>query len=206
MSKAWKGTERRTARALSLWWTGNPKAFIRAPCSGGWPHARAEGDMVANVSDRTVPSNIKTSALVFVHDWSMDVKRRIRGSSGSDSPWTFEELLTAKKHPILGWWQEITELAKARETLRFLVLNKATRHSFVMLGDPEIQHIRSRTTSLDTLRTIAVNCSPEVSEVLTVIELRSFLKTVDARALGGLGCDPTKLDASEAAAQDTPES
>ena len=58
MSQAWKATERRIAAHLSKWWTGHEKAFIRAPCSGGWPHARAEGDMVANLSDKKVPQQV----------------------------------------------------------------------------------------------------------------------------------------------------
>ena len=187
---------------LSLWWAGHPRAFIRAPCSGGWPHARAEGDMVANVNDRKVPSLIKTSALEFCRLWSMDVKRRIKGSS--KKPWTFEELLTAKKHPILKWWEEINELADTRETMRFLVINKASRHSYVMFGEQEMQHLKERCSTWPIARSITFDCYPEVRELLTVFELRLFLSGVDARELGGLGSGPEEAGGGAQTAPEDP--
>lgn len=195
---AWKSAESRISKNLSLWWTGHPKAFIRSPCSGGWPSARSEGDMVANLTDKKVPQHIKDSAKLFTDTWSMDVKRRIRGSS--NKPWSLEELLTAPKHPIIEWWLEICALANTRGTYRFLVANKATYHSYLILGEREMHHIKGCiTNSLNYLPepfhwikmlgpciTVA-GASPKVPEVLSVYELRSFLKRVDARVLGGLG-------------------
>jgi hypothetical protein len=202
---AWKEAERRIAKALSIWWTGHPKAFIRSPCSGGWPSARAEGDMVANLSDKTVPQEIKDSAKLFTDTWSMDVKRRVKGSrsktkSGEQQKWALEELLTAPKHPIIVWWHEICALANSRGTYRFLVMNKATRHSYVVFGEREVNYIKGCLVNqlhyqpepfqwseiLGPCITVT-GASPGVPEVLSVYELRSFLDRVDARVLGGLG-------------------
>ena len=201
-----KATERRIADKLSIWWTGTPKAFIRSPCSGGWPRARANGDMVANMEDTKMPANVIEAARRFTDEWSMDVKRRVKGSRGGEK-WSLEELLTAPKHPIIKWWLEIEELAKERETFRFLVANKATYHSYLILGEAETCFVkdqmvkaRSYTPAIMTLRDQKllgpyielVGISPEVPETLTVFELNSFLTHVDSRALGGLGDGATE--------------
>jgi len=199
MSKAWKATERRIADKLSIWWTGYPKAFIRSPCSGGWPRARANGDMVANMEDTKMPANVIEAARRFTDEWSMDVKRRVKGSRGGEK-WSLEELLTAPKHPIVKWWLEIDELAKERETFRFLVANKATYHSYLILGAPEMNHLRIQLQKSWTISWThmlgpyieLVGISPKVPETLTVFEFKSFLKHVDSRALGGLGDGSTE--------------
>lgn len=205
MSKAWKATERRIAERLSIWWTGHKKAFIRSPCSGGWPSARANGDMVANNDDPTVPDDVKLSARKFVAEWSMDVKRRVRGSRGGDEKWNIEELLTSPKHPIVKWWLEMCDLAKTRGTHRLLVVNKATYHSYVIFGEREMDYIKECIRRFNASAFTAgapwsaflgpsvmvSGVSTSVPEDLTMFELRSFLSKVDARVLGGLGNGPT---------------
>lgn len=204
MSKAWKSTERRICANLSKWWTGHDKAFIRSPCSGGWPSARANGDMVANLDDPKIPQYVKDSAKLFTNTWSMDVKRRVRGSRSGTEKWSIEELLTAPKHPIVSWWHEINELASTRGTYRFLVANKATYHSYLILGEKEVTYLKSSIQgSLSFVPTdnfqwsnlvgphiTLVGVSPQIHETLTILELKSFLRRVDSRVLGGLGYGP----------------
>lgn len=190
-----KATERRIADKLSIWWTGTPKAFIRSPCSGGWPRARANGDMVANMEDTKMPARVTEAARKFTDEWSMDVKRRVKGSRGGEK-WSIEELLTAPKHPIVKWWLEIDKLAEERETFRFLVANKATYHSYLILGEPEMMFIKERVAKVPVVSSwdnvlgpfiTVAGVSPKVPETLTVFEFKSFLKHVDSRVLGGLG-------------------
>jgi len=167
--------------------------------------------MVANLDDQKVPQHIKDSAKAFTDTWSMDVKRRVKGSrskkkDGAQEKWSVEELLTAPKHPIIKWWLEMNALAATRGTYRFLVANKATYHSYLVLGEREIAYLKGCIqTSLSIMPdddfpwikvfgpflTVA-GVSPQVPEVLTVFELRSFLKRMDARVLGGLGNGPEK--------------
>lgn len=207
MSQAWKAAERRIADKLSKWWTGTEKAFIRSPCSGGWPSARANGDMVANLDDASLPQEVKDAARNFVATWSVDVKRRIRGSRGKTKEsdecekWSLEELLTAPKHPLTKWWLEICDLAKTRGTYRFLVANKATYHSYVVLGEREMAYLKGCIQTATSQQyeswqwrkilgpTITISgVSPLVPEDLVVFELRSFFSQIDSRMLGGLGC------------------
>jgi hypothetical protein len=209
MSKAWKGTEARIAKMLSIWWTGHEKAFTRAPCSGGWPAPRANGDMVANIDLQGIPQHVKDAARAFTSTWSMDVKRRIRGSrsaskDGDPQKWNVEELLTAPKHPIIKWWLEMNALAATRGTYRFLVANKATYHSYVIFGEREMTYIKSCVqTAASVIQSerfdwssilgpsiTVVGVSSQVQEALTIFELRSFLSKVNSRDLGGLGNGP----------------
>jgi hypothetical protein len=160
--------------------------------------------MVANWEDPKLPDSIKEAAQGFIDTWSMDVKRRVGGSrgkkkDGTKEKWSIEELLTAPKHPIISWWLEMNDLAKTRGTYRFLVANKATYHSYVVLGEREVAYIKGCLTDsivlpddfdwpkkLGPYLTI-VGVSPRVPETLTIFELRSFLKYVNASLLGGLG-------------------
>lgn len=209
MSKAWKGAEARTAKMLSIWWTGYDKAFTRAPCSGGWPAPRANGDMVANLDSPSIPQHVKDAARAFTNTWSMDVKRRVRGSrstskDGDQQKWSVEELLTAPKHPIIKWWLEMNELAATRGTYRFLIANKATYHSYAVFGEREMTYLKSCIQRARSIvpherfdwssilgpHLIVTGVSPQVPESLTIFELRSFLRKLDSRVLGGLGNGP----------------
>ena len=219
MSKAWKATEARISKHLSMWWTGNEKAFKRSPCSGGWPAPRANGDMVANLDDPSVPQNVKDAARAFTTTWSMDVKRRVRGSRSADKDgdqqkWSVEELLTAPKHPIIKWWLEMNELAATRGTYRFLVANKATYHSYAIIGEREMTYIKSCIQCSRSIvpsdrfdwsavlgpHLVVAGVSPQVLEALTIFELRSFLRKLDSRILGGLGNGPKSEGAGAKAA------
>jgi len=172
--------------------------------------------MVANLDEPKIPQHIKDSAKLFTNTWSMDVKRRVKGSrgknkSGEQQKWCLEELLTAPKHPITKWWFEMCDLAKTRGTYRFLVANKATYHSYIVLGEREITYLRgcvqTATNRMYEPRewpaifgpsiTLA-GISPEIPEELTVFEFKSFVTRVDSRMLGGLGALGGIGDDSEA--------
>lgn len=124
VSKAWRSFENRVAKKLSKWLTRGvtDKALVRAPCSGGWPGKRAEGDIVAN-TDVSIPEDVRELAKHFKSKFVIECKRR----KGSGDGWTLEQLLTAKKHPIIKWWEECTVLADRLARNRIMVIAKGQR-------------------------------------------------------------------------------
>jgi len=185
-SGAWKSAERLVARKLGDWWCGNEDAFKRAPVSGGWPKKRSHGDILTN-DDIDQPRDVITSARKFMSLFAIDVKRRIKGSAGTE--WHLEQLLSAPKHPVFDWWEDVTQLANRLHRMRMLIFTKAKRQYVLMFGPEGIAWLRDRLGSeFDSLsRTRATFYVEGMTEELTVFDLGKFLKKIDARLLGG-GC------------------
>lgn len=186
MSDAWKNSERLVAKKLSLWWTANKDAFKRAPVSGGWPKKRSHGDIVAN-DDVDQPDEVVTAARGMLRLFAVDVKRRVQGSTGE---WHLEQLLSAAKHPILKWWEEIGALADHLGRMRMLIFTKAKRQYCLMFGSSEMEWLVEQLdrSGLDTdtlLGTRAVFSIIGLDEELTVFDFDKFIKRIDAQLLGG---------------------
>jgi len=190
---AWKASERLVGRKLGSWWADDEDAFVRAPVSGGWPKKRSHGDLVAN-TDVDVDTNTQILAHRFVTTWSVDVKRRVKGSAGKE--WHLEQLLSARKHPIIKWWADVTAIAARRGTMRMLIFTKAKRQYCLMFGEPEMNYLLGNIVMaasgdvgedrLERLVGLHLVLRGRSGERLFIFDFDAFLKAIPARVLGGL--------------------
>jgi len=179
MSQAWKSFELRCAKKLSLWLTDGAcdNALVRTPVSGGWPTKHAAGDITAN-DDVDVPEKERQCAKAFSRLFVVECKRR----KGVNGGWTLEQLVTAKKHPIIEWWKETTELANRLACKRMMIITKGVRGKpFVVFGDDEMRFLKkhiipSEEGSEYTYPAHVLFSLPWLNEKLWAFSFNDFLK------------------------------
>lgn len=177
-SQKWKSFELVLAKSLGEWYFGDPTVLRRSPCSGGWPLKRSEGDIVA-----------VTPELDKEFPWCVDAKQRKAGSASTG--WHLEQLLTAKKHPILEWWFEMNDMAPVKAGKQRMVVFSKTAglaSAIVMFGKPEYTWLRSVSgpfSAIPSLHFVVGRCEdPAVeSERLTFMKYLDFIDYVDGQAI-----------------------
>lgn len=176
-SQKWKSFELVMAKALSEWYFGDQTTLRRSPCSGGWPLKRAEGDIVATTPefDKEFP-------------WCVDAKQR-KGGSGPE--WHLEQLLTAKKHPILDWWFEMNDMAPVKAGKQRMVVFSKTAglaNALMVIGRKEFQWLKAVSgpfSAIPSMHFVVGRCEdPTVeTERLTFMKFNDFLDYVDGKAI-----------------------
>lgn len=168
----WKVFERNVAKELGVWWCDDEKAFIRTPCSGGWPSKRAEGDVVG-----------ADGALYDAFPFCVDAKCR--------KNWDLETLLTHTTHPFVEWWYELGDMRPVREDgkLRLLIVSKTSgmAKALAVLGREEdqlLQQVVGKWPVPSVVFDLSRSEDPcVVSERLRIFKVRPFLECIDAEAL-----------------------
>jgi len=117
----WKAFELKLAHELGEWWCGDRDAFARIACSGAFPRAKAEADIVA----------AKPAAEGF--PFAVDAKCR---PSEFDREDLFGLLVASPgNHPIVRWWNELgqVEVVLSGRKMRWLVISvRSGKHLLVM--------------------------------------------------------------------------
>lgn len=122
---AWKGFELKVAKELGEWWCGDPKAFARIACSGAFPRAKADGDVVS----------AKPSASGF--PFAVEAKCR---PTVFDREELFGMLVASKdKHPLVKWWHELgqVEVVTSGCKMRWLVVSVRSGKHLLVMGRKE---------------------------------------------------------------------
>lgn len=181
-ASAWKGFERNVAKAISVWWCGDENAFVRTACSGAWPRARSDGDVVGSTED-------------LRREFPFVVDAKQRKYSGGKTEWRWEQLLTSPKHVILDWWRELDNIDLVKQgKKKFLVISRTgVGNAFLMIGDDEFDFIRSATTSILAVPRFSFhlggsedpNFTPDCTHVF---QFKAFMSIVDAGAIRRLRC------------------
>lgn len=171
-TQTWKAFERAVAKDISMWLFGVSDAIIRAPCSGGWPNKRSEGDIVPSKDD-----------YIKYYPLCADAKRRKYVNNKKE--WHLEQLLTYEEHPILEWWSEMNDMLPVKKDgkLRFMVISKTcgTKKSLLVLGERELEFFtRVNCNLLKEIKAFKfLYHNEEYSEEVLITPFTSFMEKVD---------------------------
>ena len=129
---AWKGFELKVAKELGDWWAGDNKAFARIACSGAFPRAKADGDIV---SAKTVSEGFP---------FAVEAKCRPAVFDRED---LFGLLVASQdKHPIVQWWEELgqVEVVLSGRKMRWLVVSVRSGKHLLVMGRKEWTWLTNR--------------------------------------------------------------
>jgi hypothetical protein len=176
MSQRWKTFENLVAQEVSGWLFGDKKILRRSPCSGGWKGRGSDGDVITSDDHRDKEEE---------NPFSIECKCRV---GGGDEGWHFEQLLTAKKHPIIDWWSVLSGSGPVvkKGKMRFLVFSKTSglAVAFVCIGEREVRFLTDARIDLRPIPKIIFeigrSCDPSYqTDVLRFFKLKDFLEDVD---------------------------
>jgi len=172
----WKAFENNVAKALSAWYfDGDEKVLRRSPCSGGWKARGSDGDIIL-ADDRKE----------FAEVWPFTVEAKCRAGGSAKDGWHLEQLLTAKKHPILEWWKQLCESKPVvdKKMWRMLVFSKTSgiSSSLLVFGDNEVYNIKEKAEQSLLLPAFRFFIDGG-QETLWFYSFTDFLQTVNPEAL-----------------------